>query len=150
MWGRQLTTHNPMVFGRQQMISNFMRKMCEDLPSQRNWHLKVPNLQTIINSSVSSSRGFSPFFLTFFRHANFPFQQLQSKPINYTEASTVAAQFNLAQDTIQQCLEALDASFDNTKIQFDRQHSQKSFQPGDTVFVETTQRNLMHKKFADR
>ena len=44
----------------------------------------------------------------------------------------------------------MDASFDNAKTQFDKQHSQKSFQPRDTVFVETTQRNLMHKKFADR
>ena len=80
------STHHPQSNGlvewRQQMISNFMRKMCDDLPSQRNWHLKVPNLQTIINSSISSSRGFSPFFLTFFRHANFPFQQLKEKPIN--------------------------------------------------------------------
>ena len=80
------STHHPQSNGlverRQQMISNFMRKMCEDLPSQRNWHLKIPNLQTIINSSVSSTRGFSPFFLTFFRHANFPFQFVKSKPVD--------------------------------------------------------------------
>ena len=148
------STHHPQSNGlvkrRQQMISNFMRKMCDDLPSQRNWHLKVPNLQTIINSSVSSSRGFSPFFLTFFRHANFPFQQLQTKPINYNETSSVAAKFNLAQDTLQQCQEALETSFENAKTQFDKQHSQRNFLPGDTVFVETSQRNLMHKKFADR
>ena len=36
----------------------------------------------------------------------------------------------------------------NAKAQFDKQHVQKTFQPGDTVFVETTQRNQMHKKFA--
>ena len=148
------STHHPQSNGlverRQQMISNIMRKMCQDLPFQRNWHLKVPNLQTIINSRVSSTRGFSPFFLTFFRHANFPFQHVKSKPADYNENSTIAAQFNLAQDTIQQCQEALGTSFDNVKAQFDKQHVQKTFQPGDTVFVETTQRNQMHKKFADR
>ena len=141
---------NGLVERRQQMISNFMCKMCENLPSQRNWHFKVPNLQTIINSSVSSSRGFSPFFLTFFRHANFPFKQIQHEPIKYNESSPVAAQFNLAQDTIQQCQETLDNSFSKAKSQFDKQLVQKPFQPGDTIFVETTQGGLMHKKFADR
>ena len=103
------------------MISNFMRKMCEDLPSQRNWHLRIPNLQTIMNSSVSSTRGFSLFFLTFFKHANFPFQNVKSKSTYYNENSTVAAKFNLAQDTIQQCQDALDVSFETAKAQFDKQ-----------------------------
>ena len=56
----------------------------------------------------------------------------------------------MAQDTIQQCQEAWETSFEKAKTRFDKQHSQRSFQPGDTVFVETSQRNLMHKKFADR
>ena len=125
------STHHPQSNGlverRQQMISNFMRKMCDDLPSQRKWHLKVPNLQTIINSSISSSRGFSSFFLTFFKHANFPFQQLKNKPIYYNETSSVAAQFNMAQDTIQKCQDALDASFDSAKLQFDKKTSTTQF-----------------------
>ena len=62
----------------------------------------------------------------------------------------MAAQFNLAQETIQQCQESLQTSFDNAKSQFDKKHLQTTFHPGDTVFVETSQRNLMHKKFADR
>ena len=37
------STHHPQSNGlverRQQMISNFMRKTCEDLASQKNWHL---------------------------------------------------------------------------------------------------------------
>ena len=56
----------------------------------------------------------------------------------------------MAQDTIQKCQEALDASFENAKTQFDKKHPTFNFQPGDTVFVETSQLNLMHKKFADR
>ena len=120
------TTHHPQSNGlverRQQMISSLMRKTCEDIASQKNWHLKIPNLQTIINSSVSSSRGFSPFFLTFFRHANFPFQDLHLKKPNYNENSTVAARFNLAQETLQQSQEALGLSFDSAKLQFDKKN----------------------------
>ena len=125
------STHHPQSNGivkrRQQMISNYMWKMCEDLPSQRNWHLRIPNLQTIINFSVSSTRGFSQFFLTFFKQANFPFQNFKSQPTNYNENSTVAAKFNLAQDTIQQCQDALDVSFETAKAQFDKQHLQTPF-----------------------
>ena len=127
-----------------------MWKMCEDVPLQRNWHLQIPNLLTVINSSVSSTRGFSPFFLTFFRHANFPFQKLKSQTITNNENSTVTARFNMAQDTLQQCHDVLGLSFEAAKARFDKKHQQQSFQPGDTVFVETRQRNLLHKKFADR
>ena len=141
---------NGLVERRQQMISNFMQKMRDDIASQRNWHLKIPNLQTIINSSVSSTRGFSPIFLTFFRHANFPFQNLHAQKPNYNENSTVVARFNLAQEALQQSQEALGLSFNAAKVPFDKKPEQSTFQPGDTVFVETSQRNLLHRKFADR
>ena len=58
---------------------------------------------------------------------------------------TVAAKFNLAKDTLQQRQEALNLSFE-----FDKNHLQPPFQPGDTVFVETSQQNLLHKKFDDQ
>lgn len=56
----------------------------------------------------------------------------------------------MAQDTLQQCQEALDLSFESAKLQFDKHHIQPPFQPGDTVFVETNQQNLLYKKFADQ
>ena len=70
---------NGMVERRQQMILAYFRKTTDTLAEQSLWHLKIPEFQTIINSTSSSSRGFSPFFMTYFRHANFPFRSMLSK-----------------------------------------------------------------------
>ena len=76
---------NGMVERRQQMILSFIRKTTDTLSEQSLWHLKLPEFQTIINSTSSLSHGFSPFFLTFFRHANYPFRSMLSDPVTYNE-----------------------------------------------------------------
>ena len=58
-----LPQSNGLIERRQQMISIFMRKTCEDVASQQNWHLKIPNLQTIITQALAQLMGFPLFSL---------------------------------------------------------------------------------------
>ncbi|MEL6275430.1 MAG: DDE-type integrase/transposase/recombinase [Bacteroidota bacterium] len=141
---------NGMVERRQQMIQQFFRKATETLSDQQQWPYKLPTLQLILNSSKSASRQFSPFFLTFFRTANFPFQDLIGWKRNYSENSTVAERLNLAHTTILQAYKSFEQSFQKSKYQFDKLEYQRSFLPGCIVYVATTQRGKIHHKFAKR
>ena len=58
-----------------------------------------------VNSATSKSREHSPFFLTFFRHPNFPFASLTSSRPSLSEASTVAARLNFSAQILAQAAE---------------------------------------------
>ena len=141
---------NGLVERRQQMIINYLRKSSVTYEDQANWPLKLPDLQTVLNSSLSGSRGFSPFFLTFFKHANFPFQQLAESQPNLNDSSSLAARFNLSIKTLKTCQANLDQAFEASKKQFDKRARPSRISPGDLVYVSTSQRGKMHHKFADR
>ena len=85
---------NGMVERRQQMILSFLRKATQSFSDQGNWHLLLSDFQLIANSTISKSRKFSPFFLTFFRTGNFPFKDIKQSNINLNENSQVAKHFN--------------------------------------------------------
>ena len=87
---------NGKVEGRQQMITQFSKKTISNIWEQKNWPYKVPELQTIINSTTSSSRGYSPFFLAFLKHPNFPFQKLINSSPDYSDQSMLTTRFNLS------------------------------------------------------
>ena len=67
---------NGMVERRQRMLLNFARLYSDTFSNQNLWHLRLPMCQLILNSTYSASRKFSPFFLTFFRHARLPYHCL--------------------------------------------------------------------------
>ena len=136
---------NGMVERRQQMILAYFRKTTDTLAEQSLWHLKIPEFQTIINSTSSSSRGFSPFFMTYFRHANFPFRSMLSNTLSYNEESRVNQQLNLARKTIREAEANVERSFSATKAEFDKKSRSNNIQPGDLVMIKTSQRKLHHK-----
>ena len=139
-----------MVERRQQMITQFLKKTIADISEQKNWPSEMPELQTIINSTTSSSRGYSPFFLTFLKHPNFPFQQLLAASTNYSDQSDLTVCFNLSNKLIKECEKTLEEAFEKAKEAFDANAKPNKLSQGDLVYVETTQRGLLHYKFADR
>ena len=141
---------NGMVERRQQMITQILKKTIADISEQKNWPSKMPELQTIINSTTFSSRGFSPFVLTFLKHPNFPFQQLLTASPNYSDQSNLTVRFNLSNRLIKECEKTLEESFEKAKEAFDSNAKPNKLSPGDIVYVKTTQRGLLHHKFADR
>ena len=66
---------NGMVERRQLMLINFTRLYSDTVHNQNLWHLRLPMCLLILNSTKSKSRQFSPFFLTYFRHAGSLIQQ---------------------------------------------------------------------------
>ena len=142
---------NGMVERRQQMITQFFRKATGSYDDQANWFRHLSTLQLVLNSSKSASRLYSPFFLTFFRQANFPFQQLLLPTKNYNENSTVAARVDLAHKTVSLAYKSFQDSFAKSKYQFDKLERSKAFREGSIVYVWTTQRPArIHHKFAKR
>ena len=139
-----------MVERRQQMITQFLKKTISNITGQKNWPFKIPELQTIINSTTSSSRKYSTFFLTFLKHPNFPFEKLLTSKPDYSDRSMLTAHFNISNQLVKECEQALEESFVKAKGAFDSNARPNKLSIGDLVYVETTQRGLLHHKFADR
>ena len=128
------------------MITQFLKKVISNISEKKEWPYKIPELQTILNSTTSSSRNYSPFFLTFLKHPNFPFQELlQSKP-HYLDNSLLATRFNLSNQLVKECKKALEDSFAQAKTSFDNNARPNKIHIGDTVYVETSQRWQLHYK----
>ena len=140
---------NGMVERRQQIIIAYLRKTTQDVKDQPNWHLKISELQTIINATISSTRKFSPFFLVFMKHPNFPFAEITGASRNYNTDSSLAARFNLSNKLIQECQQFLEESFQAQKKHFDASANPSPISVGDVVYVLTTQRDSFHRKFAN-
>ena len=139
---------NGMVERRQQMIISYFKKLIQSPKTQDLWDKALPDFQTIINSTGSASRKYSPFFLTFFRYPHFPFQQLSNRPPNFNENSTVEAQLNHTQQILKEAADHVDSYHAVTKTQFDKLVRKREFPIGSKVFVQTSQRAGLSKKLA--
>ena len=104
----------------------------------------------ITNSSISNTRRFSPFFLTYFKHPIFPFQNFEKQNPLYQENSYVADLINKSQKDISTAANNSLNSFQEYKNQFDNKSSISKFELGDLIYIHTTQRGAMHHKFANR
>ena len=104
----------------------------------------------IANASISKTRGFSPFFLTYFKHPNFPFQDFNKQDPLYHDNSTVADLLNKSQKYVSAAAENSHNSFNEYKTHFDRNAISSKFELGDLIYIHTTQRGSMHHKFAKR
>ena len=140
---------NQMVERRQQMILSFLRKATQSYSDQGNWNLLLSDFQLIANSTISKSRKFSPFFLTFFRSGNFPFSELKQSKIDLNKNSQVAEHFNRTRKTLQLATEATTKAFASTSKEFDKKQNKSTISIGDLVFIKTSQRGKMHHKLAN-
>ena len=116
--------------------------------NQNLWQLRLPMCQLILNSTYSSSRRFSPFFLTFFRHARLPYHALLNAPLNYNEQSEVAEQLRFSRHILKEAEANIHKQFENTKKLFDRNSNSPSFPVGCKLFVRTSQRGQISFKLA--
>ena len=139
---------NGLVERRQRMIISFFRKLVDSPKTQALWDEALPDFQTVINSSSSTARKHSPFFLTFFRFPNFPFQSLLTRVPSLDQASSVEARLNFSVEILQQAAEHLRAETALSKQQFDKQVFLRSFPVGCKVFVHTSERFGLSKKLA--
>ena len=102
----------------------------------------------IRDSTYSASRKFSPFFLTFFRHARLPYQALLNSPLNYNEQSSVAQQLNFSRRVLREAEQNIHKQFDSAKQHFDKSTHSPSFPIGCKLFVRTSQRGKISFKLA--
>ena len=130
------------------MIISFFRKLIDSPKTQQVWDEALPDFQTVINSTTSKSREHSPFFLTFFRHPNFPFASLTSSGPNLSEASTVAARLNFSARILAQAADHAKQMHACSKEQFDKYVHMRRFPVGAKVFVSTSDRAGLSKKLA--
>ena len=110
---------------RQRMLLNYARLYSDTFSNQNLWHLRIPMCQLILNSTYSASRKFSPFFLTFFRHARLPYHALLNQSFNYNEHSTIAQQLNFSRRILREAEENLYKRFLSAKAEFDNRHEKK-------------------------
>ena len=136
---------NGLVERRQQMILNFLRKITTSADSQGNWPNLLHEFQLITNSTLSQTRGFSPFFLTFFRTPNFPFNNILSDRHQY-QNTYVTDKINNAKRVLQKACDNYNASF--------KEHGNphapltKTIHEGNIIYVRHTQRVKLNIKLA--
>ena len=111
---------NGMVERRQPMLLNFARSYSDTVTNQNLWHLRLPLCQLILNSTKSSTSNFSPFFLTFFRHARLPYSAILNKPLNLKEDSEVAGKLRIANRVLKLAMNNLNNHFKQNKFQADK------------------------------
>ena len=102
----------------------------------------------ILNSTYSASRKFSPFFLTFFRHARLPYHALLNQPLNYNQQSSVSQQLNFSRRILQEAENNLHKQFLQSKLAFDKSAKTQHFPIGSKLFVRTSQRGRVSFKLA--
>ena len=139
---------NGMVERRQRMLLNYARLYSDTFSNQNLWHLRIPMCQLILNSTYSASRKFSPFFLTFFRHARLPYHALLNQSFNYNEHSTIAQQLNFSRRILREAEENLYKRFLSAKAEFDKSAREETFPVGSKVFVRTSDRGRISFKLA--
>ena len=130
------------------MLLNYARLYSDTFTNQNLWHLRLPMCQLIINSTYSSSRRFSPFFLTFFRQARLPYHALLNAPLNYNEQSEVAEQLRFSRHILKEAEANIHKQFDSTKKSFDKAANSPNFPIGCKLFVRTSQRGKISYKLA--
>ena len=130
------------------MIISYFKKLLNSPTTQSLWHEALPDFQTIINSTTSVSRKHSPFFLTYFRHSHFPFQDLINRTPNLNENSSVEARLNISRTILKEAAKHVEAYHSLTKTQFDKNVKIRKFPVGCRVFVKTSRRAGMSKKLA--
>ena len=135
---------NGMVERRQRMLLNYARLYSDTFSNQNLWHLRIPMCQLILNSTYSASRKFSPFFLTFFRHARLPYHALLNQSFSYNEHSTIAQQLNFSRRILREAEENLYKRFLSAKAEFDKSARDETFPVGSKVFVRTSDSCLLY------
>ena len=110
---------NGLVKRRQRMLLNYARLFTNDYASQNSWDIRLPMCLLILNSTKTITRRFSPFFLTFFRHARMPYHAILNRPLNYNESSDVAYKLKEADKVLKASADLLAAAFDKYKNSHD-------------------------------
>ena len=130
------------------MLLNYARLYSDTFTNQNLWHLRLPMCMLILNSTYSASRKFSPFFLTFFRHARPPYHALLKQPLNYNQQSSVSQQLNFSRRILQEAEANLHKQFLSSKAEFDKSAKSQHFPIGCKLFVRTSQRGKIAFKLA--
>ena len=140
-----------MVERRQRMLINFARLYSDTVHNQNLWHLRLPMCLLILNSTKSKSRQFSPFFLTYFRHARLPYSTMLRRPVNLKEDSTVAGKLQMANTVLRMAMEKSDNNFEQNEKWYSANKSfSKSFPIGWKLFLFNSQRNNVSFKMAQK
>ena len=143
---------NGMVERRQRMLLNFARLYSDTYYNQNLWHLRLPMCQLIMNSTKSVSRNFTPFFLTYFRHARLPYTMMStSSKVNLNEDSPVAGQLRMANRVLKLANdEIIKITKQNTDWHNKNSAYSRSFPIGSKLFVMTSYRNNVSFKLSNK
>ena len=114
---------NGMVERRQRMLLNFARLYSDTFHNQNLWHLRLPMCLLILNSTKSKSPQFSPFFLTYYRHARLPYSTMLRRQQNLKEVSSFAGKLRMANTVLRLAMEKLDNNFEQNAQWHSRKQS---------------------------
>ena len=136
-----------LIKRRQQKELNYLRKITVSADTQGNWPNLLHEFQLITNSTLSHTREFSPFFLTFFRTPNFPFNNILSDR-HLHQSTHVSDKINNAKRVLQTACDNYNAAFHENNAP----HAPmiKTIKEGSIVYVQHSERGKLHIKLAQR
>ena len=102
-----------------------------------DWEVHLPAVVFSLNNEVSSSHGFSPYFLYFMRHVNSPVSRLISMPIPRYSEDYIHEKMRMVASTLKAAHETLREGQNVQKRAYDLRHRVREprYKPGDQVRI---------------
>ena len=103
-----------------------------------DWENHLPSIIFSLNNEVSSTHGYSPYFLFFMRHMSSPLSDLVSRPVSLYSDDFVHEKMRTVADTLKQAHAAFEGSQMTQKKQYDQKNHTKllHLKPGDEIRVK--------------
>ena len=123
-------------------LIKYIRKFIE---TNDQWSDLLPNVKLAMNTAPHTSKKYSPFFATYARRPNLA-TMLMCPTRNYSDEEISQRLTNLANIT-KDIQKHQSAAFEQQKQEFDKRARQRTFQPGDLVYVTRPHSGKLFQKF---
>ena len=123
------------------VVSQTHRCLLHEMNEKKNWEIRFPTVEMVINSMPNKSNGFSPFYLNYGHEPIMPIQLLHNNEKINTESvdsfiQRVTSDWGLARETLQRSV-GLQQKY------YDHRHRDVRYKVGDLVLLST--RNIKMK-----
>lgn len=135
------TAYHPETDGQSERANRTIAQMLRPLvqENQASWERHLPLMEFAYNNSVSTSTGFTPFFLNQGQHPLTP-TSLVTFPLNPTATSRLQD----IHDNMKKAIEAMERAQEKQRTYANKKRRELTFQVGDKVRLSTEDINLEH------
>jgi hypothetical protein len=141
------TAYHPQTDGQTERVNRIIEDMLRAYVNynQNDWDHHLTAVEIAYNNSVHSSTGFSPYFLNYGQHPNFPLSLLAHSSSVNTKNALVEDIINQLHDDLQTAKHHIDQSQQQQQQQTNKHRAHVEFDEGQLVMLSTEHLRLQMK-----